>query len=289
VTLYQYDTARRLRAIVSTGPDGLPVAGYRYTYDAAGNRTSVSALEPPAATAPVADYTQSMDAAGHPTIRSDGQTFTYNADGYLTGIGGSRTVALTYDAFGRLTSFQADHATTYDYDAAGLRSARTVDGTIRRFVQDLSGAQPRVVMEAGGDNTPVAWYVYGLGLLWKITADGTVYFYHFDGDGNVVAVSNPSKGVVNQYRYDPAGRLVSSNEGVENMFRAGGESGAIDDVNGLIFTGTAYQFPELRLTLPAAADPLPPAPSLVPALPGAGACFLEGVPACAFGGGRRPR
>ena len=46
VTIYQYDGARNLRAIVSTGPDGTPVAGYRYTVDANGNRTAVSALEP---------------------------------------------------------------------------------------------------------------------------------------------------------------------------------------------------------------------------------------------------
>src|SRR4029077_13227103 len=46
VTIYQYDGARNLKAIVSTGPDGRPVAGYRYTLDAAGNRTAISALEP---------------------------------------------------------------------------------------------------------------------------------------------------------------------------------------------------------------------------------------------------
>ena len=36
ITIYQYDAAHNLRAIVSTGPDGLPVAGYRYTLDANG-------------------------------------------------------------------------------------------------------------------------------------------------------------------------------------------------------------------------------------------------------------
>ena len=45
VTIYQYDGARNLRAIVSTGPDGTPVAAYRYTVDGNGNRTTVSALE----------------------------------------------------------------------------------------------------------------------------------------------------------------------------------------------------------------------------------------------------
>ena len=46
IVVYQYDAAHNLRAIVGTGPDGSPVAGYRYTLDANANRTAVSALEP---------------------------------------------------------------------------------------------------------------------------------------------------------------------------------------------------------------------------------------------------
>ena len=144
-------------------------------------------------------------------------------------------------------------------------------------------------METAVDGTPIAWYVYGLGLLWKVTADGTPYFYHFDGDGNTVAMSNPSAGVVNTYRYDAQGRLISTKEGVENIFRARGEAGWVDQGNGLLFTGAQFQFPELRLTLPSAYDPSPPVPDLQPQLSGAGACFLEGVPNCLAATGRRTR
>ena len=289
VTIYQYDSARNLRAIVSTGPDGMPVAGYRYTLDKNGNRTAVSALEP--STAPLSIFASSLsfDAANRPVGRSDGPSYQYDARGNLAAIQGSRAATLGYDAFGRLQSFNAQDSTAYGYDSAGLRVARTVNGTDRRFLYDLSGARPRVVMETDSSNAPIAWYVYGLGLLWKVTADGTPYFYHFDGDGNVVALSNPTTGVVNQYRYDPAGRLASAKEGVENMFRARGEAGWVDDGNGLIFTGVLYQFPELRLTLPAAADPSPPVPDLLPQFAGAGACFTEGVANCLFASGGRER
>ena len=87
----------------------------------------------------------------------------------------------------------------------------------------------------------------------------------------------PSAGVVNTYRYDAQGRLISTKEGVENMFRARGEAGWMDQGNGLLFTGTQFQFPELRLTLPSVYDPSPPVPDLRPQLSGAGACFFEGV------------
>src|SRR5262249_35861384 len=146
------------------------------------------------------------DALNHPTGRSDGQTFQYDARGNLSAIQGSNPAALGYDSFGRLRSFEQDRSTQHLYDSTGLRAARTMNGTERRFVYDLSGAEPRVVVEMDSSNTPLAWYVHGLGLLWKVTADGGAYFYHFDGDGNVVAVSSPTSGVVNRYRYDPSGR-----------------------------------------------------------------------------------
>jgi hypothetical protein len=54
----------------------------------------------------------------------------------------------------------------------------------------------------------------------------------------------------------------------------------MDDGNGLLFTGSQFQFPELRLALPATADAAPPVPELLPHLWGVGACFFEGVANC---------
>lgn len=289
VTIYQYDVAHRLRAIVSTGPDGKPVAAYRYTLDAAGNRIAVSALDPSAAAPSASSNDFRFDAANRPVDSSDGRSYRYDARGNLIAIEGSRPAAFTYDAFGRLQSVDDGSPAKYTYDSAGLRSVRTGNAAARRFVYDLAGAQPRVVMEADESNAPVAWYVYGLGLLWKVAADGTTYFYHFDGDGNVVALSNATAGLVNTYRYDAAGRLTASSEQTGNSFRARGESGWVDDGNGLLYGNGAFHFPELRLTLPAAADPSPPVPGLLPKLTGAGACFLEGVAACSFATGRGER
>jgi YD repeat-containing protein len=285
VTIYQYDGARHLRAIVSTGPDGTPVAGYRYTLDPNGNRTAVSALEPNTTTVPLKSYSYSFDAANRPISRDDGMTYQYDTRGNLTSIEGGRSVKFNYDAFGRLQSLTGDAGGSYGYDSTGLRTIRDD----RRLVYDVSGDRPRVVMETDASGAPVAWYVYGLGLLWKVTGDGTPYFYHFDGDGNTVALSNPTAGVVNTYRYDAQGRLVSANEGVENLFRAHGESGWMDDGNGLVFTGSQFQFPELRLVLPATADASPPVPGLLPQFSGMGACFFEGVANCLAGIGRRTR
>ena len=244
----------------------------------------ISALEPNTSTVTFPAYGYTFDALNRPITRTDGISYAYSPLGSLSAETGSANVAFNYDAFGRLQTLSGDAGTTYLYDSAGLRAGRND----RRYVQDLSGPRSRIVMETDSSNTPIAWYVYGLGLLWKVTASGTTYFYHFDGDGNTVAL-NPAKGVVNQYRYDPAGKLIASNEGVENIFRAHGESGWTDDGNGLIYTGTQYQFPELRVTLPAAADPGPPMPDLTPPLTGPSACFLVGVANCPAGNAGRLR
>jgi YD repeat-containing protein len=193
---------------------------------------------------------------------------------------------LTYDAFGRLTSVGA---TQYAYDSLGLRAERNANGTVRRYVYDLSGTRPRVVMETDGSNNPTAYDIWGLGLLWRVTPAGRIYFYHFDGDGNTVALSSAAAGVVNRYRYDPLGKLIASDESVENTFRARGESGWVDDGDGLLYADGNYYAPDLRATLPGTVNLSPPNPAIVPRFPSAGACFTEGVSDCAPGIGRRIR
>jgi len=61
----------------------------------------------------------------------------------------------------------------------------------------------------------------------------------------------------------------------------------VDDGNGLVLNSAGFQFPELRLTLPASADPAPPVPDLMPRFSGAGSCFVEGVGVCLASTGHR--
>ena len=285
VTAYQYDTAGNLRALIGAGTDGAVIAGYRYTLDPNGNRVGSSAAEPSTAGLPLASSVMTYDSANRIRTATGGRSYRYDGGGRLIGIDGPGAAAFTYDAFGRLT---AAGAVQYGYDTLGLRVERNAGGAARRFVYDLSGPRPRVAMETDGSNNPVAYYVWGLGPLWKIAAGGQIYFYHFDGDGNVVALST-SAGIANRYRYDALGRLVASDESVENSFRARGEAGWVDDGNGLLYSGADYYAPDLRLRLPGTVNLDPPNPALAPRFPGPGACFFEGVADCAAGAGGRAR
>ena len=290
LTVYQYDAARRLSAVISTGADGTLVAAYRYTRDDNGNRTTVKALEPLTAPWSPAAASIAYDGLNRVVSRDDGRAYRYDAGGRLVAVDGPLPAALAYDAIGRLAAFTAgDSATASSYDAAGLRVERNRDGGVRRYLYDLSGARPRPVMETDGANRPVAWYVYGLGLLWKIDAAGRAWFYHFDGAGNVAAVSGGDGAVADRYRYDPLGTLVTADEAVENPFRARGEAGWVDDGNGLLYAPGAFYWPEARAVLPAAPGLDPPDRALMPSWRGPAACFFEGVAACGFAAGRSTR
>jgi YD repeat-containing protein len=287
VTIYQYNTASNLVALVSAGTDGKVIAGYRYNLDANGLRTNANGLSPSTQALSIASGALTYNATNRLTAGAGGQSYRYDASGRLTAIDGPGAASFTYDAFGRLTSAGG---TQYAYDVNGLRVERNSGGTVRRFVYDLSGARPRVAMETDGAGNPVAYYIWGLGLLWKVTASGQIYFFHFDGDGNVVALSSPSAGVVNRYRYDPLGKLMASDESVENSFRQGGQTGWVDDGDGLLYADSNYYSPDLRRTLPGTVVLEPPNPAaIVPRFAGPGACFFEGVADCDAAAGRRTR
>ena len=102
-----------------------------------------------------------------------------------------------------------------------------------------------------------------------VDAEGSVFFSDIVNNrimkrapDGALSVWRADSGRANGNMFDAQGRLVSAKEGIENMFRAHGESGWVDEGNGLLFTGSQFQFPELRLTLPGTADASPPVPLL---------------------------
>ena len=139
----------------------------------------------------------------------------------LIEIDGPGATTFTYDAFGRLTCVGTPSMHT---TSLGLRAERNANGTVRRFVYDLSGARPRVVMETDGSNNPMAYDIWGLGLLWKVTPSGR--FTSITSMATAMWWRYPARprGVVNRYRYDPLGKLIASDESVENTFRARGRA-----------------------------------------------------------------
>jgi RHS repeat-associated protein len=91
-----------------------------------------------------------------------------------------------------------------------------------------------------------SYYVYdGIGLVAKMTPSGTTYFYHYNGSGNTIAMTDASGNMVNKYAYDEFGNLVNVQETVPNPFLFVGQYGVMDDDNGLLHMRARYYDPQV--------------------------------------------
>lgn len=70
------------------------------------------------------------------------------------------------------------------------------------------------------------------------------YYYLFDGLGSVVALVNSSGTVVNTYKYDPYGRVVSTTGTVANPWRYVGAY--LDTETGMYKMGARYYDPSIQ-------------------------------------------
>ena len=138
-----------------------------------------------------------------------GTNYSYDENGNLADDG--TYFKYYYDCENRLTDVnnQSDQAVaSYKYVYQGRRVKKTVYGSpdvITKYCYD--GAQ--VIAEYDGSNTLLRKFIYGPGIdepicMFKYVAPTGIYFYHFDGLGSVVALSNTSKNIVER-SYDVFG------------------------------------------------------------------------------------
>jgi hypothetical protein len=117
-------------------------------------------------------------------------TFGYDNNGNLiTKTVGANVTNYSWDYNDMLTQLTAGVNTyIYRYDGLGNRVARIENSVETRYVGGLAET------DAAGNIT--AYYVYGLGLISKITPTNQAYYYHFDGIGSTIAMTDSSaKGV----------------------------------------------------------------------------------------------
>ena len=130
-------------------------------------------------------------------IQYDDKTFTYDyLNRMLTAADGSAlNESYAYDSMGRRVLVDAEGTqTVYVYDGAQVIAEYSLVGTTLTL-------QKRFICGPGIDE-PICMIVYAAG------SESGRYFYHFDGQGNVIALSNSSGNVVEEYEYDVYG-LVS--------------------------------------------------------------------------------
>ena len=235
---YRYDNASRLKSIIDSKPDGSLNAAYNYSFDQLGNRTTISSYQPVNAipSLPDTSYTHNTD---NRLVTAGSTTFEYDNNGNLiTKTLGGNVTNYTWDFNDMLTQVTANGNTyTYRYDGLGNRVARIENSVEKRYVGGLAET------DASGNIT--AYYVYGLGLISKITPSNQSYFYHFDGLGSTVGISDLTGSVVNKYAYDAFGKVLSQDEGIPNPFKYVGGFGVMDEGNGILYMRARYYDPEV--------------------------------------------
>jgi RHS repeat-associated protein len=133
-----------------------------------------------------------------------------------------------YDCENRLmevTDANDDAVASYRYDFAGRRISKTVSGVTTKYVYD--GDQ--VIAEYEHDDVNevdvlVRKFVYGPGIdepvcMVDIAHEGAIYYYHYDGLGSVVALSDGAGDIVERYTYDVFGEstIYDSNNSVVSV------------------------------------------------------------------------
>lgn len=140
---YGYDGAGRLDSLAHTS-GGLLIARWQAQYDALGQLSSATVIEPLVPAAP-ATGTSLTYTEGNQLETVDGAPAAFDADGNYLGTS-SVTPSNGYDIFNRLTSLAGTNGTaTFGYDPDGLRVNASAGSAQTNYVFDINAYQSPMV------------------------------------------------------------------------------------------------------------------------------------------------
>jgi RHS repeat-associated protein len=242
---YVYDAAHQLIGVTDSNGTAGTIFGASYTMDAGGQMSSARLTLPLDPQIDTAVHDLVVNEANQ-VVSRDADTFTYDADGNLTGgVLDGVPVSISYDELNQMTEINGNR---FRYDADGLRIESVVDGVTRRYVHDPTAELSRLLEEHDEDGNLVSRYVYGLGLVSRAGSGGQAFrVYHFDSRGSTVALTDGSGEITDAYAYDPYGAPAGyvGDGTMSNPFRFHGRHGVIDDGNGLLYMRARFYSPEL--------------------------------------------
>ncbi len=174
-------------------------AATRYYYDDLGNRSAVD-------DGTFIPYTSN---ALNQYTAVDSTNFSYDLNGNLIDTGQYK---YTYDSENRLTDVndQSDlPIASFTYDTQGHRIEKTVYGSPNQITRTLYDGD-QVIAEHDENDTLLRRFIYGPGIdepicMIDVAGGNQVYYYHFDGLGSVVALSDMNNQIVERMSYDVFG------------------------------------------------------------------------------------
>jgi RHS repeat-associated protein len=211
VTSYQYDATNRLVRV--DYPWG---ETYQYVYDGVGNRIQML-------TDVTTNYAYDADDR---LISMDSVVFAYDNNGNLiseTRNGQTTIYEYNYENQLRVVNLPDDSIIEYSY--AGIskysifsdRLRRTDNNGVTNYFYDFED----VLMELDGLGEQKVRYTHGANIDEPIcmVSDSSMYYYHFDGLGSVISLTDSGENVVATYEYDAFGAIIAQTGTLENPYR----------------------------------------------------------------------
>ncbi|MES2354415.1 MAG: RHS repeat-associated core domain-containing protein [Pseudomonadota bacterium] len=254
--IYDYDELNRLVKV----RNGSSATQENYVYDPLGNRTKKTVGSPVTkTTAYVFDTTEKTrllevhDGSSTGTLQ---MAFVYDSNGSMTkkceggtvtrtstDCSGSIVSSMTYDRLNQLSQLQKTDYTmrNYGYDPQGRRVRKTGPST-QYFVYNGDD----IYSEYSSWTTPTAVYTQGAGVddpvirttLTGVKTYGTANYYHSDGLGSIVGVSNNAGTTTQTRRYDGWGNKLPGATITQSMLY--GFTGREPDDAGLTYYRARY-------------------------------------------------
>jgi RHS repeat-associated protein len=279
-TEYKYDACKRITHVEHKDAEGLSIVSYQYAFDPAnncillketvlGNTETLTQFEydklnrliySKKSTGEFQKY--SYDSFGNrlreenlygtktfeynkknQLIKCEDINFHYDARGNLvqkTSPEGS--CQYVYDENNNLIEFKNDnYHVIYAYDASKNRISKSVNGELKRYINDLHSSLPQVLLETDKDYNITTAYVYGHFRLSRTDLNqNNYYIYNYPGR-SVTALINSNQKPSALYEYSDFGKPLSEIT-QSNSFLYNGE--AYEEESGLIYLRNRYYDPE---------------------------------------------
>lgn len=129
----------------------------------------------------------------------------------------------------------------YAYDGDGNRISKTVNGETTRYIYDISGGLPQLLVEMDDQGNILAKHMDGSTVLRTIDGVEQSEFHLYDALGSVIALTDENGDLIAEYEYDAYGGIRSQTGTAVNDIQFTGEQ--YDADTGLIYLRARYYDP----------------------------------------------
>ena len=291
-TSYSYDTLSRLLSVLHGG-GSLP-GSTSYTYDAAGNRLTKTAVQEasPNPVSVLSQYTYDPIYELTQAVVNSSVAESYSYDAVANRLTSAGPTSYSYNASNELTS---NSTATYAYDNDGNTTSKTTSGGTTNYTWDFENRLASVTLPGAGgtvyfkydpfgrrvyksSSVGTSIYAYDLGNLVEemnsgggvvaqytqadnldeplaMLRSGATSYYEADGLGSVTSLSNTAGALAQTYTFDSFGNLTSSTGSLTSPFQFTARE--FDSETSLYFYRARYYDPLAGRFL--SEDPLGPA------------------------------